>query len=64
MPCNVATNWNSTFEMLTFAYTYRTAYNEITLNQDMKMQEYELSDSDWKIVNDLALVLKVSNSLS
>ena len=27
----------------------------------MKMRKYELSDSDWKIVNDLASVLKVGH---
>ena len=61
MPRNVATHWNSMYEMLDFAYTYRAAYNEITSNRDMKMRKYELSDSDWKIVNNLASVLKVGH---
>lgn len=61
MPRDVATRWNSTYEMLSFAYTYRAAYNEITSNRDMKMRNYELADSDWKVVNDLASVLKVSD---
>lgn len=61
MPRDVATCWNSTYEMLHFAYTYRDAYNKITSNRDMKMRKYELSDSDWTIVNDLASVLKVND---
>lgn len=61
IPRDVATRWNSTYEMLSFAHTYREAYNEITANRDMKMRKYELSDKEWKIVNDLASVLKVSS---
>ena len=63
MPRDIATCWNSTYEMLSFAYTYRDTYNEITSNRDMKMRKYELLDSDWKIINDLASVLKVNNTI-
>jgi hypothetical protein len=59
MPRDVATRWNSTYEMLTFAYSYREAYNQITANQDMKLRKYELNKKEWKIVKDLADVLKV-----
>ena len=59
MPCNVATRWNSTYEMLHFAYTYCFAYNQITSNCEMKMCVYELSNEEWKIVKDLSDVLKV-----
>ena len=62
IPRDVATRWNSTYEMLSFSYTYREAYNEITSNRDMKMRKYELSDKEWRIVNDLASVLKVSST--
>ena len=60
MPRDVATRWNSTYEMVSFAYTYRAAYNEITANRKMKMRKYELQDTEWEIVNQLASVLKVS----
>jgi len=60
MPRDVATRWNYTYEMLSFAYTYREAYNKLTSNQEMKMRKLELSDKEWEIVNQLASVLKVS----
>lgn len=60
MPRDVAMRWNSTYEMLDFAYTYHEAYNEVTGNRDMNMQEYELSRQEWKIVKDLVAVLRVS----
>ena len=59
MPRDVATHWNSTYEMLTFAHEYRRPYNEICSNRDMKMRLYELSNDEWKIVKDLSAVLKV-----
>lgn len=59
MPHDVATRWNSTYEMLNFAYIYREAYNQITANQDMKMRKYELNKKEWKTVKELADVLKV-----
>ena len=59
MPRDVAIRWNSTYEMLTFAYTYRQAYNELTDNRGMKMRKYEVLDSEWEIVKQLANVLKV-----
>ena len=60
MPRDVETCWNSTYEMLSFAHIYRSAYNDITANRDMGLRAYELSIEEWKIVKDLADVLKVS----
>ena len=60
MPRDVTTRWNFTYEMLSFAYTYRAAYNEITANREMGMRKYELLDTEWEIVDQLASVLKVS----
>jgi hypothetical protein len=64
MPRDVATCWNYTYEMLNFAYIYRDAYNELTSNRDMKMRKYEIEDSEWEIVKQLADVLKVSGEFS
>jgi DNA-binding transcriptional regulator YhcF (GntR family) len=30
MPRDIAIHWNTTYNMLTFAYTYCQAYNELT----------------------------------
>jgi hypothetical protein len=61
IPRDVKTRWNYTYEMLDFAYTYRNAYDEVTANCDMSMRNHELSKEEWKIVKDLADVLKVSD---
>lgn len=62
MPRDVAMWWNYTYEMLNFAYTYRDAYNELCANRDMKMRKYEVEDSEWEIVKQLADILKVNGS--
>jgi len=64
MPRDVATRWNYTYEMLSFAYTYRVAYNNLTDNRDMKMRKYTLEDSEWQLVDQLASVLKVWSHIS
>ena len=60
MPRDVTTRWNYTYEMLSFAYNYRDAYNELSSNRDMKMQKYKIEDHEWEIVKQLANILKVS----
>jgi hypothetical protein len=64
MPRDVATHWNYTYEMLSFAYTYRVAFNTLTDNRDMKMRKYTLEDSEWQLVDQLASVLKVRTLIS
>lgn len=59
MPRDVATRWNSTFDMLDFAVQYREALDSITGNQRMKLRQYELSEEDWEITIQLSNVLKV-----
>ena len=60
MSWDVTTRWNYTYEMLSFAYDYRDAYNELSSNRDMKMRKYEIEDYEWEIVKQLADILKVS----
>jgi hypothetical protein len=60
MPWDVAMHWNYTYEMLNFAYIYHNTYNQLTSNREMKMRKYEIEDSEWEIVKQLADVLKVS----
>ena len=59
MPRDVATRWNSTFDMLNFAVEHITAINTITADRDMKLRKYELSEADWGIARELRHVLKV-----
>jgi hypothetical protein len=59
MPRDVATRWNSTFDMLDFAVKYREPLDSITGNQKMKLRHYELTEEDWEITTQLRDVLKV-----
>lgn len=61
MPRDVTTRWNSTFDMLDFALEHITAFNTITADRDMKLRQYELSESDWNMARHLRDVLKVFN---
>ena len=57
MPRNIATYWNSTYDMLIFALNYRQAIDEITADKDMR--KYELSEDEWALVQQLGDVLAV-----
>ena len=59
MPRDVTTRWNSTYDMLKFACTYREAIDKITDDRSMKLRDYELKDQEWKIVEELRDSLKV-----
>lgn len=62
MPRDVSTRWNSTYEMLKFAYTYREAIDKITGDRAMKLRDYELLESEWETVKQLRDSLKVRNN--
>ena len=59
MPRDVATRWNSTFDMLEFAVLYRKPLDDLTNNREMKLRSYELSEEEWIIAEQLAGILKV-----
>lgn len=59
IPHNVLTRWNSTYDMLKFAFEYSQPINNITGNNSMKIRQYELKDHKWNIVEQLRNCLKV-----
>ena len=59
MPRDVSTRWNSTYEMLKFAYSYREAIDKITGEHALKLRNYELLESEWETVKQLRDSLKV-----
>jgi hypothetical protein len=59
MPRDVATRWNSTFEMLNYAVEHRKAVDIVTQRRDLGLREFELSDEEWDIAGQLRDVLKV-----
>ena len=60
MPRDICTRWNTTYNMLDFAYQYKKAINKITDIQDMKLYLYELEAHEWEVVQQLRDLLKVS----
>jgi hypothetical protein len=57
MPRDVATRWNSTYDMLVFALEYREAIDKISGDRDMR--KYELSEEEWELIQQLCDVLVV-----
>ena len=59
MPRDVATRWNSTYDMLEFAIRYRSAIDDITGDKSANLRKYELDDDEWRIAVQLQNTLKV-----
>lgn len=49
--------------MLKFALNYCVALDVITGERDMKLQKYELKDTEWHIASQLRDILEVSSHL-
>lgn len=60
MPRDVATRWNSTYEMLRFAGQYKEAIRRLTANIDSKLIDFQLSADDWGYAAELERALSVS----
>ena len=63
MPQDVSTWWNSTYDMLKFALTYSDPINQITGDRSMKLRQYELTNLEWTIVEQLQDCPKVRHLL-
>ena len=63
LPRDVSTRWNSTFDMLETALKYCKAIDSISSEHDLELQPYELNPTEWKIVEQLCDILKVSAHL-
>ena len=59
MPRDVATQWNSTYDMLEFTIRYRSAIDDITSDKSANLRKYELDDEEWRITMQLQNTLKV-----
>jgi hypothetical protein len=61
MPRDVPTRWNSTYDMLKFAYTYREAIDMLTDDRTLKLRDCEMKPEDWEAVKQLRDCLKVQD---
>ena len=59
MSRDMSTRWNSTYDMLKFAFEYRAALNTMTANWDMKLCQFELSKKEWAMASELCKALQV-----
>jgi hypothetical protein len=59
MPRDVSIRWNSTFDMLDFATTYRSALDAMTANRGLNLRKYELDNEEWISTEKLQDTLKV-----
>ena len=55
---DVATRWNSTFDMLTFAILYRKPIRAVTRNSNLAI--YQLTAQEWDYAAELKRALQVS----
>jgi len=60
MPRDVATRWNSSFEMLEFSLKYQPAIEAVTSDRKLELRKYELGEEEWDSVQELGKMLKVS----
>ena len=60
MPQDVTTWWNSTYDMLSFTMKYRKAIEHITSDLKNDLRKYELTDTEWRIADELKEMLKES----
>ncbi|KIK80439.1 hypothetical protein PAXRUDRAFT_158694, partial [Paxillus rubicundulus Ve08.2h10] len=50
MPRDVATHWNSTFDMLEYALKHWRAVNVVTQQHEPGLRKFELSYNEWLVI--------------
>ncbi|KAH9971608.1 hypothetical protein BGW80DRAFT_1174487 [Lactifluus volemus] len=58
MPHDVATHWNSTYDMLKFAKSYQDPINQMTDSRSLKLRYCMITESEWELVKQLRDILK------
>ncbi|KAJ7235936.1 hypothetical protein C8J57DRAFT_1088527, partial [Mycena rebaudengoi] len=59
IPRDVATRWNSTYDLLAFAIKYQVVIDDMTMDKATRtLREYDLSKVKWCIINDLVKIFK------
>jgi hypothetical protein len=58
---DVATRWNSTYDMAVMALEYRVVIDRLTAEKASGLRKYELGEEEWGIIKELVRVLKVRN---
>jgi hypothetical protein len=59
MPCDVATRWNSTNDMLEFTLEHQPALTKISGDLNYGLRQFELLQDEWRIAEQFCTVLKV-----
>ncbi|KIM54666.1 hypothetical protein SCLCIDRAFT_136245, partial [Scleroderma citrinum Foug A] len=57
MPRDVATRWNSTFDLLEYALKHRKAINLVTQRHELGLRKFELTDHEWTVAEQLHSIL-------
>jgi len=58
---DVTTQWNSTYDMLSFMVKYRKAIEHVTSDLKNNLYKYELTNMEWQIADEFKETLKVSS---
>ncbi|KAJ6616948.1 hypothetical protein B0H10DRAFT_1765813, partial [Mycena sp. CBHHK59/15] len=58
IPCDVATRWNSTYNLLVFAVKYEAVIDVMTGDKSICTLRDSLELEEWRIIRDLVKVLK------
>ncbi|KAJ7047957.1 hypothetical protein C8F04DRAFT_936363, partial [Mycena alexandri] len=58
IPRDVCTRWNSLYDMLIVAIEYHEVVNSLTSDRTLSLRDYEITDLEWDILDDMVYALK------